>query len=192
MTDSTQDTSKLSILDLFQLEVKTQATIFNEGLLALKTQSESPQTLNSLILAAHSIKGAAQIAEIDPAVHLAHTLNDCFIATQNQTIALGGNQVDVLHRGVDQLLSISQVQEKDLTLWLSEHDQEISNTIQDIASLTEDAGTQRHADAEIQEHKEVFNNTPPLPLSMVFVCHLETFMCEYPQMIYHVHDDGTK
>ncbi|MDF5728762.1 MAG: response regulator [Rhizonema sp. PD38] len=151
MIDSTQDTSKLSILDLFQLEVKTQATILNEGLLALKTQSQSPQTLNSLIQAAHSVKGAAQIAEIDPAVHLADTLKNCFIATQNQAIALRANQVDVLQRGVDQLLSISQIQEEDLTRWLSEHGQALSNTIQDIASLTENSGTQGHGDAQKED-----------------------------------------
>ena len=151
MSDNTQDTSKLSILDLFQLEVKSQATILNEGLLALKTQSESPQTLNSLIQAVHSIKGAAQIADIDPAVHLAHTLKDCFIATQNQAIALRANQVDVLQRGVDQLLSISQVQEEDLTRWLSEHGQDMSNTIQNIASLKEDSGRQGHGDSQKED-----------------------------------------
>ncbi|MDF5725125.1 MAG: response regulator [Rhizonema sp. PD37] len=151
MIDSTQDTSKLSILDLFQLEVKTQATILNEGLLAFKSQSESPQTLNSLIQAAHSIKGAAQIAEIDPGVHLAHTLKDCFIATQNQARSLRGNQVDLLQRAVEQLLSISQVPEEDLTRWLSEHELEISNTIQNIASWKEDSGTQGHGDVHKEE-----------------------------------------
>ena len=170
MTDSKQDISNdLSILDLFRSEVETQAAIIHEGLLALETQSQSPQTLEHMMRAAHSVKGVAQIVEIDAAVKLAHVLEDCFIAAQNQTITLGAKQVDVLQHalalltleadqvdvllvGVDQLLNISQLEPGDLNNWLKEHAQEIATTREEISAiLTPGAAPKVRAQRPIQQ-----------------------------------------
>jgi two-component system sensor histidine kinase and response regulator WspE len=74
VTDSGQDRDDLSTLDLFRLEVAAQAAVLEEGLLALETQPQSPQVWESLMRAAHSVKGVARIVEIDAAVQLAHIL----------------------------------------------------------------------------------------------------------------------
>lgn len=94
-----------SMLELFHLEVDAQATILNEGLLILESQPSSPQALESLMRAAHSVKGAARIVEIDPVVGLAHVMEDCFVAAQNHKVTLGAAQIDLLLQGVDLLLN---------------------------------------------------------------------------------------
>ena len=57
--------------------------------------------------AAHSIKGAARVVGVDPAVRVAHVMEDCFVAAQKGAIELSPGDVDVLLRGVDLLGKIS-------------------------------------------------------------------------------------
>jgi len=123
--------------DLFSMEVETQTTILNENLLALENQPQSPQELESLMRAAHSIKGAARILEIDAAVKVAHGMEDCFVAAQAETITLETDQIDVLLSGVDFLLRISQVPEANFDNWLSQHEEEIETLVSAIAAILE-------------------------------------------------------
>ncbi|HEY9613394.1 response regulator [Allocoleopsis sp.] len=124
-----------SMLDLFRLEVDAQAAILNEGLLALESQPESAKVLESLMRAAHSVKGAARIVAIDAAVNLAHVMEDCFVAAQKHTITLGADEVDVLLHGVDLLLNISQVEARELNRWLAQQGEDIETTRQEIAAI---------------------------------------------------------
>ncbi len=124
-----------SMLDLFRLEVEAQAAILNEGLLSLESNPQSAQALESLMRAAHSVKGAARIVAIDSAVQLAHVMEDCFVAAQNHAVTLEADQVDVLLLGVDLLLSISQLEPGDLNHWLREHAQEIATTRDEISAI---------------------------------------------------------
>ena len=124
-----------SMLDLFRLEVEAQAAVLNEGLLALETQPQSSQALESLMRAAHSVKGAARIVAIDPAVQLAHVMEDCFVAAQKHTVTLGAEQVDVLLHGTDLLLNISQAEAEELNHWLSEHGEEIATTRAEVSAI---------------------------------------------------------
>ncbi|WP_424100467.1 response regulator [Moorena producens] len=135
MTDSGQDMSNFSMLDLFRMEVESQATILNDKLLALESNPSSSQELESLMRAAHSIKGAARIVQIDAAVNIAHTMEDCFVAAINKTITLKADHIDVLLQGVDFLQQISQVDEVNLDQWLSEHGQAIEGQSIAIAKI---------------------------------------------------------
>ncbi|WYL97790.2 MAG: response regulator [Gloeotrichia echinulata IR180] len=155
--DNKQDMGDLTILDLFRLEVEAQAAIFKEGLLALETQPQSSQTLESLMRAAHAVKGVADLVEIDAAASLSHSLEEYFVTAQNQTITLA--QIPVLRLGVDALLKISQVGEADLDLWLSEHHQEISTTTQKITALL--TGTVEMVVLNI--HREITEPISPPP-----------------------------
>lgn len=132
--DSSEDSSSMgdtSMLELFQLEVDAQATILNEGLLALETQPGSPKVLESLMRAAHSVKGAARIVSLDAAVQLAHVMEDCFVAAQNQKISLEADGVDVLLHGVDLLTNISQQGQP----WVKQNRQDIETTKDELAGL---------------------------------------------------------
>ena len=137
MKNGNSDLSNFSMRDLFSMEVETQTTILNENLLTLENQPQSSQELESLMRAAHSIKGAARIMEIDAAVKVAHAMEDCFVAAQAGTIILDTEQIDVLLSGVDFLLRISQVPEADFDNWLSEQEEEIESLVSAIAAILE-------------------------------------------------------
>lgn len=124
-----------SMLELFRLEVEAQATILTNGLLALETQPKSTQQLEALMRAAHSIKGAARIVGLDAVVGLAHVMEDCFVAAQNQTITLDADQIDVLLRGVDILQSLSQMGDSDLADTLAQNGSEIESIQSAIAAM---------------------------------------------------------
>lgn len=163
MSDRGQDINNFSMLDLFQMEVETQAAVLNEGLLVLETPPQSPQALDPLIRVTHSVKGAARLVEIDAVVQLAHIMEDCFVAAQNQTLILGRPRVNVLRRGVDLLLKISQV-EAGLDQWLSEHEQEIESTRQEIADLLEAKGEKGDKDDK-ENASVILLHSPPASLS---------------------------
>jgi two-component system sensor histidine kinase and response regulator WspE len=61
-----------------------------------------------MMRAAHSIKGAARVVGVDPAVSVAHVMEDCFVAAQKGALSLTPADVDVLLRGVDLLGRISE------------------------------------------------------------------------------------
>ncbi|MFN6527931.1 hybrid sensor histidine kinase/response regulator [Nostoc sp. ChiSLP03a] len=103
------DVSNLSLLDLFNMEVKAQVVVLNDRLLALETKPDLQPELAALMRAAHCIKGAARIVQIDPAVNLAHVMEDCFVAAQEGKVTLTADRIDILLQGVDMLLQIAQM-----------------------------------------------------------------------------------
>ncbi len=134
-TEEVVNISDPSMFDLFRLEVEAQANILNEGLLSLESQPQSVKVLESLMRAAHSIKGAARIVAIDAAVNLAHVMEDCFVAAQNHSITLGSDDVDVLLDGADLLLKISQLEIEEINPWLKENGQKIALKREELAAL---------------------------------------------------------
>lgn len=131
-----QDFSNFSMLDLFRMEVETQATILNENLLQLETQGESWEKtpiLEALMRAAHSIKGAARIVQIDGAVQIAHWLEECFVAGQQGRVQLL-DAIDQLLAGVDLLEQISQRSEAELLTGLSSSDAAILSQLREITT----------------------------------------------------------
>jgi two-component system sensor histidine kinase and response regulator WspE len=107
MTKDT-DYSQFSLLDLFSMEVKTQVAILNDRLLALENQPQPQEDLAALMRAAHSIKGAARIVQLNAVVTLAHAMEDCFVAAQAGEIRLTAADIDVLLAAADMLLHIGE------------------------------------------------------------------------------------
>ena len=64
------------------MEADSQTTILTQGLLELEKNNKSAESLESLMRASHSVKGAARIVGIDAVVEIAHELEDCFVAAQ--------------------------------------------------------------------------------------------------------------
>ena len=82
------DGDAFSMMDLFREEVRAHAATLNQGLVDLENDPANPQRIEPLMRAAHSIKGAARIVNIEPAVHLAHALEDAFVAAQEGRIRI--------------------------------------------------------------------------------------------------------
>ncbi|MBM3953635.1 MAG: hybrid sensor histidine kinase/response regulator [Planctomycetes bacterium] len=95
------------MLELFRLEAESQTSVLSAGVLAVESPDRSPRLVESLMRAAHSLKGAARIVGLDPAVRVAHALEDCFVAAGVGTLRVGPEHVDALLEGIDFLSAIA-------------------------------------------------------------------------------------
>jgi two-component system sensor histidine kinase and response regulator WspE len=96
-----------SLIELFRSEVEAHSELLSGALLALERNPADTSRIDEMMRAAHSMKGAARIVGVEPAVSVAHVMEDCFVAAQKKTIALAPGDIDVLLRGVDLLGQIS-------------------------------------------------------------------------------------
>ena len=96
-----------SMFELFREEVKAHADTLAAGLIAAEANATDPTQLESLMRAAHSIKGAARIVGIDTAVRLAHVMEDAFVAAQEGKIRLTAADIDTLLKGADVLAGLA-------------------------------------------------------------------------------------
>lgn len=101
------DLSRFSMMDLFRQETDNQTVVLVEGLLSLERDPAQKPVLETLMRAAHSLKGAARMVERNEAVEVAHAVEDCFVATQNGDTVLSSAHIDVLLQGVDLLKNIA-------------------------------------------------------------------------------------
>lgn len=124
-----------SMLDLFRTEVETYVAILNDGLLALENDPSATDKLEPLMRAAHSIKGGARIVELDPAVKVAHAMEDCFVAAQKRQVSLGSDQIDILLKGVDILTRISAAPGEAIQDWLTQHKTEIDQVNTSLSAI---------------------------------------------------------
>lgn len=99
------------MLELFRAEMDTHLPVLSRGLLALEKGPAPAQEIESMMRAAHSIKGAARIVGIEPAVRVSHIMEDCFTAAKEGRISLTSVAVDVLLEGLDALQRICAPQE---------------------------------------------------------------------------------
>ncbi|QEI06790.1 hybrid sensor histidine kinase/response regulator [Pigmentiphaga aceris] len=95
-----------SLLELFQMEAVAQAEVLNGGLLALERDPTSAVHLEACMRAAHSLKGAARIVDLDPGVRIAHVMEDVLVDAQAGRLLLESRHIDVLLQGVDLLLQV--------------------------------------------------------------------------------------
>jgi two-component system sensor histidine kinase and response regulator WspE len=91
------------LLELFREEARSHAAALGAGLLELEREPNNPQRVEPLMRAAHSLKGAARIVGLDPAVQLAHAMEDTFVAAQAGRIQINPGDIDVFLRCADLL-----------------------------------------------------------------------------------------
>ena len=103
-----EDLSGFSMLELFRLEAESQTAILSAGVLAAEELERSPETIETMMRAAHSLKGAARIVGLDPAVRVAHAMEDCFVAAGKGTFHVRPEHVDLLLASIDFLSSIAK------------------------------------------------------------------------------------
>lgn len=104
---SGQDLSQFSMLDLFRSELESQSGSLTTGLLALERDPVAADQLEACMRAAHSLKGASRIIDLEPAVRVADAMEDCFVAAQRGVIRLNREHIDTLLKGVDLLAYIA-------------------------------------------------------------------------------------
>lgn len=165
-----QDMSNFSMLDLFRMELETQRGNFNENLLTLKNNPNNPKALEALMRAAHSIKGAARIVQLDVAVTIAAVMEECFVAAKTGTIQLAPADIELLFAGLDLIARISQVKEPEMKNWLAENQAEITQKQQAIASILTAKSSVSTPDL------------PSSPESEILVCPTEQWRADVPEL----------
>jgi two-component system, chemotaxis family, sensor histidine kinase and response regulator WspE len=103
-----EDLSGFSMLELFRLEAESQTAVLSAGVLAIEELEKSPRTIESMMRAAHSLKGAARIVGLDPAVRVAHALEDVFVAAGKGTLRVQPRHADCLLAAIDFLGEIAK------------------------------------------------------------------------------------
>jgi two-component system, chemotaxis family, sensor histidine kinase and response regulator WspE len=136
-----EDLSQLLMLDLFRVEAETQVALLTSGLLELERAPAAARPLETLMRAAHSIKGAARIVNLHGAVRLAHAMEDCFVAAQHGQLRLNRPQIDVLLRGVDLLAQLAKRTEADIAGWEGEHAADIGTFLGATAQMLAGPGS---------------------------------------------------
>lgn len=105
-------TNDSALTEMFRAEVETHMAVLNDGLLSLERDPTQSGRFESLMRAAHSIKGAAKIMGITLAVEVAHEIEDCFVAAREGRLIVTSGLVDLLLTGVDLLGSVAQVDQE--------------------------------------------------------------------------------
>ena len=129
------DLSGFSLMELFRAEAEGQTATLSQGLIDMERGNASPALLESMMRAAHSIKGAARIVGIDAAAGVAHVLEDYFVAAQKQQIVVLPQHVDVLLAGVDLLTRISQLSDEESQTWLAQNESTVAAYVANFDSI---------------------------------------------------------
>ncbi|RUL87563.1 hybrid sensor histidine kinase/response regulator [Tautonia sociabilis] len=103
-------------MELYRQEAEGYVGVLSEGLLALE-RGASSGTVEPLMRAAHSIKGAARIVGLGAAERVAHALEDALVAAGRGEVTLGKRAVDTMLAGVDLLSESAQIAEADVEEW---------------------------------------------------------------------------
>jgi two-component system sensor histidine kinase and response regulator WspE len=98
----------MSMRELLRMEVETQSRVLIDNLLALEHGALTDKHLEAMMRAAHSMKGGARIANLLPAVELAHVMEDLFVAVRAGQVELQRDRVDLLLKAVDMLTELAK------------------------------------------------------------------------------------
>ncbi len=101
-----------AMMELFKQEAESHTKSLTSGLLAFEKSNNNTEVSEQLMRSAHSIKGAARMVGIDIVVSIAHVMEDCFVAAQNNDISLSASCIDVLLKGVDTISDIAEGKSK--------------------------------------------------------------------------------
>jgi len=125
------------LLDLFREEVRSHAQVLNEGLVLLERGPADARQIEPLMRAAHSIKGAARVVAVEPAVKVAHLMEESLVKVQKGDLTLGSGAIDVLLRGVDTLTQIAVVAGPEFAAWHKDHGASIDELLQLLHNVSQ-------------------------------------------------------
>jgi two-component system sensor histidine kinase and response regulator WspE len=122
-----------SMLELFVNELESHTRTLERGLLGLENNN-SPQIYESLMRAAHSIKGAARIIGLDKAVELAHIMEDIFENSRKSGENVNEKTIQVLLESNDFYSSLLNFQAVEIPEILDNSTEKIKRLISELKS----------------------------------------------------------
>jgi two-component system sensor histidine kinase and response regulator WspE len=108
---SGQDLSGFSMQELFRMEAEGTTQAMTAALLSLEREPARQDLLEECMRAAHSLKGAARIVDLQAAVTVAHAMEDIFVMAQHGEAHLDQARIDQLLAGVDLISSLARAPE---------------------------------------------------------------------------------
>jgi len=131
------DTSpgNFSMFELFRVEADTHGVTLTEGLMEIEQGAEPGGHLESLMRAAHSIKGAAKLVGAESACLVAHAMEDCFVAAQEGKLGITEQHVDIFLQGVDILKEISEISEEGQPEWAENNTAKLKSLVARFAAM---------------------------------------------------------
>jgi len=142
-----------SLLDLFRTEVEHHTGAISDGLMALRKDATSTDRLDSMVRAAHAIKGGAQILDLEAAITVARAMEASLVAAQKGELAIGGPDTEILLNGVDMLHRIAHSASE--PEWIASHEEEIGRLVAAIHELLSPSPSQQDV--------QPITQTPPPP-----------------------------
>ena len=121
---------EFSLFRLFREEVCAHTATLSAGLLELEGDPGNRARIEPLMRAAHSLKGAARIVNIEPAVQLAHAAEDALVGVQEGRIRLDPLDIDSFLKAADLLATLSQIEEAAVAAWVADHQTKVNQLTQ--------------------------------------------------------------
>jgi two-component system sensor histidine kinase and response regulator WspE len=123
------------LLELFREEVSSHVQAFSSGLIELEKAPADPGRIEPLMRAAHSIKGAARVVQLEPAVRIAHLAEDCLVEAQRGARALTADDIDLLLAAADLLAEMGRAAGPALGEWLAGAGERCEDVARRLAGL---------------------------------------------------------
>ncbi len=128
-----------SLLQLFQHDLESQVGSLTQGLIEIEQGIQKPEIFESLMRAAHSIKGAARVIQLVPVVTLAHSLEDCFVAAKKDPSIVAQNNMDLYLQAVDLFALLSKVESSKLQVCMVEQQEVIEELTKKFEAIVKKA-----------------------------------------------------
>ncbi|MBN1290619.1 MAG: hybrid sensor histidine kinase/response regulator [Candidatus Latescibacteria bacterium] len=126
--------SDRSIFELFLIEVENHSRVIEEVLVEIEKE-QTPEKIEPLMRAAHSIKGAARIVGLNLEVSLAHTMEDVFSRAQRGDLKLTSKHIDLLLHSNDFFRKLAALKINDISNWLVEQSDNIKALTQALIDI---------------------------------------------------------
>lgn len=154
-----------SLFDLFRMEAEEQVRVLQAQLLELEGGAATATTLESLMRAAHSLKGAARIVGLNAVVHLTHAMEDRFVAAQAGE-ALTSSDIDRMLAATDWLAQLQAVPEGEIAGWLESNAPAMEAGAAELRAAAPETAAQPDAQAA-EPRAEAASPAPPRPIPPV-------------------------
>ncbi|NBS15901.1 MAG: hybrid sensor histidine kinase/response regulator [Gammaproteobacteria bacterium] len=126
------------LLGLFREELSNHSAVLTEGLLTLERGDGSPQAIEPLMRAAHSIKGAARVVDLDAIVSMAHVMEDILVAAGGGDLKMDAVGTDLLLGALDWMVGAAQTDDDALFAWMTAHADEAAQWVDRLGQYFRD------------------------------------------------------
>jgi two-component system sensor histidine kinase and response regulator WspE len=126
------------LLGLFREELSNHSAVLTEGLLTLERGDGSPQAIEPLMRAAHSIKGAARVVDLDAIVSMAHVMEDILVAAGGGDLIMDAVGTDLLLGALDWMVGAAQTDDDALFAWMTAHADEAAQWVDRLGQYFRD------------------------------------------------------